>query len=116
MGADWEFNNGDGSGTVDASRENGLVVGMTWMGLISDSKLLLKEVVSHYGYPEYVKPVDCREGMCTPLLLYPDLGMFFMVFIENGGTVERPQVTISADIAVDRVYFIQRGMDSFQRE
>ncbi len=110
---DWNFSNNDGGGTLTASGDG--IVDTIWMGSGSDSKLLSKEVVASYGYPEYVKPFDCREGMCESLLLYSDLGMFLTVFVRNTGTTDHPQFEVSPDTAITRVYFIERGLESFQR-
>ena len=110
-GLDWEFSKDEG-GTLGAS-QNG-IVDMIWIGSVSDRKLLLKSIVASYDYPQYVKPYDCREGMCLTALVYTDLGMFLSVFIENTGTgSDWPQIEILPDTIVDRVYFIEPGLKSF---
>jgi hypothetical protein len=112
-GADWVFNeNKDEGGTLGASDAG--VVDIIWLGSVSDTKLHLATVVASYDAPEYVKPYDCREGMCSTALIYPDLGMFLSIFIENAGTINNPQFEILPDAIIDRVYFIEQGMNNFQ--
>jgi hypothetical protein len=111
-GIDWRFNKDEG-GTLTATQDG--IVDTIWMGSVSDRKLLLKTIVASYNEPKYVKPYDCREGMCETALLYPDIGMFVSVFIENKGSSEDPRFDILPDTVVYRVYFIKQGMESFQK-
>jgi len=110
-GIDWEFNKDQG-GTLTASEDG--VVTMIWLGSVSETKLLLKTIIASYDVPKYVKPYDCREEMCSTALIYPDLGMFLSVFLENRGTnSEMFQVEIQPETVVNRVYFIEPGIKSF---
>ncbi len=113
-GIDWTFKqNKDEGGTLRASQEG--TVRIIWLGSVSDRKLLLKTIIASYANPEYVKPYDCREGMCETVLVYPDFGMLLNVFIENTGKLNNPQIKILPDTIVDRVYFIERGMENFKK-
>ena len=112
-GIDWTFTeNKDEGGTLGASQDG--AVRMIWLGSVSDRKLLLKTIVSSYGNPEYVHPDDCREGKCVTDLVYPDVGMFLSVFIENKGSIDNPQFEILSETIIDRVYFIEPGIEKFQ--
>jgi hypothetical protein len=77
--------------------------------------LQLKTVVAAYGFPEYVKPYDCREGNCATILVYPDIGMLVGIYITNNGGNDNPQLAILPDTTVDRVSFIEPGMENFQK-
>jgi hypothetical protein len=112
-GADWQFTrNNDEGGTLSASKDG--IVRMIWLGSLSDRKLRLHNIVEAYNYPIYVKPYDCREGMCSTALIYPELGMFLNVHTENkGSSSEAPRIEISPDTVVERVYFIEPGRESF---
>ena len=112
-GVDWEFNKSkDEGGTLGASDEG--IVDIIWLGSVSNTKLHLEEVVATYNTPEYVKPYDCREGMCSTVLIYPDLGMLLSVFVENTGNTHNPKLEILQGTTIDRVYFIEPGLDKFQ--
>jgi len=112
-GVDWAFaRNEDEGGTLKTSQDR--IVRTIWLGSRSDKKLFVKTIAASYNDPEYVKPYDCREGMCITALVYPDLGMFLSVFIENTGKDnDSPQIEILPDTIVDRVYFIEPGTESF---
>jgi len=114
-GADWAFNgNKDEGGSLSISQDK--VVRVIWLGSSSDRKLYIETIVTSHNYPKYVKPYDCREGMCSTALVYPDLGMFLSVFIKNTGKInDIPQIEILPDTVVDRVYFIEQGIESFQK-
>src|SRR6266508_3022632 len=110
-GIDWEFNKNEG-GTLTASKDG--IVDLVWIGGVSEKKLSLKTIVASYKAPKYVAPYDCREGMCSTALIYPDFGMFLSVFIENKGmNSEMPQVEIQPETVVNRVYFIEPGIKGF---
>ena len=109
-GVDWEFTKDEG-GTLSVSQDR--IVRMIWIGSVSDRKLFVKTIVASYNYPEYVKPYDCREGMCITALVYPDLGMLLSVFIENRGEINSPQIEILPETVVNRVYFIEQGIENF---
>jgi hypothetical protein len=112
-GIDWTFiKNKDESGTLKATEDG--IVRVIWLGSASDRKLLLKPIVSSYGSPEYVHPDDCREGKCVTDLVYPKMGMFLSVFITNKGSIDNPQFEILSDTVVDRVYFVEPGIEKFQ--
>ena len=74
-------------------------------------------IVASYNYHRYLKPYDCREEMCEGLLIYPDIGMFLTVYLENTGTIDNPQELeiMLSEASVDRVYFFEPGMESFQK-
>jgi hypothetical protein len=112
-GLSWNFGTKTEEGNINLS-EGGIVSGI-WIGSISDRKLLLKTIIASYDNPEYVKPYDCREGMCSTALVYPDLGMLLSVFVENkGANNDSPQFEILPNTVVDRVYFIEPGMENSQ--
>jgi hypothetical protein len=109
----WVFNqNKDEGGTLGAPDDG--VVGTIWIGSASDKRLPVKTVVAFYNYPKYLKPDDCREGMCTVLLIYPDQGMFLSVYVENTGNTTAPKFMVLPDTSVDRIYFFAPGIASFQ--
>ncbi len=110
---DWKFANNVEGGTLSGSEDR--IVDAIVIGTESDRNLLLKDVVASYGYPEYVKPFDCREGTCTPLLVYPDLGIFLRVFLENTGSVDRPQFEVLADTVIHRICFMEKGIEAFRK-
>ena len=112
-GVDWAFNqNEDEGGTLKTSQDG--IVRVIWLGSLSDKKLFVKTIVASYDFPGYVKPYDCREGKCETALVYPDVGMFLSVFIENTRQDnDSPQIEILPDTIVDRVYFIEPGTGSF---
>jgi hypothetical protein len=113
-GIDWTFKqNKDGDGTINASEDG--IVRVMWIENISDKKLLLEMIIASYNDPQYVYPYDCREGMCTIDLVYPDMGMFLSIFIENKGVShDVPQFEIRSDTVVNRIYFIEPGIEKFQ--
>ena len=113
-GVSWVFRqNKNEGGTLGASQDG--IVDVIWIGSVSDQKLLVKTIATSYQYPKFVKPNDCREGMCEALLIYPDLGMFLSIYVENTGTISMPQFEILPDAGVDRVYFFKAGMESFEQ-
>lgn len=112
-GVSWDFKAKTEGGDMRLSEEG--TVSSIWLGSVSDRKLLLKTVIASYANPEYVKPYDCREGMCITVLVYPDFGMLLDVFIKNEGTISNPQIEIFPDTIIDRVYFIERGIENFQK-
>ena len=60
-------------------------------------------------------PDECREGMCVTDLVYPDVGMFLSVFVKNKGVGnDAPQFEILSDTVVNRVYFIEPGIEKFR--
>ncbi len=85
------------------------------MGSSSDNKLLFKTMVASYGEPEYVKPYDCNIEVvrCYVALIYPDLGMFLELYIENkGGDAESAKFEISPDNEIYRVHFFEAGIEN----
>jgi hypothetical protein len=112
-GLSWNFGTKTEEGNVILS-EDGIVSGI-WIESVSYRKLLLKTIVVSYNEPKYVKPIDCREGKCVTALVYPDVGMFLTVFVENKKiTNDPPQFEILPDTIVDRVYFMEPGIEKFQ--
>lgn len=113
-GIDWRFNQNKDEGGVITTTPDGIVYTIR-IGSVSERKLFVKTIVASYGHPEYVKPYDCREGMCATILVYPDVGIFLDVFIKNTGTISIPQIEIRPDTPVYRVYFFEQGIENFQR-
>jgi hypothetical protein len=112
-GLSWNFGRQTEEGNIILS-EDGIVTSI-WIGSISDRKLLLKTIVASYNEPQYVKPLDCREGKCVTALVYPDLGMYLTVFVENRRTTNgSPQFEILPDTIINRVYFIESGIEKFE--
>jgi hypothetical protein len=112
-GVDWQFGlTKDEGGWLGA--QDGIVNFIVLSAV--NSERTLEEVVASYDYPSYVVPDDCRDGMCVTALVYPDLGIFLNVFVENTGwDNDTIQIEILSNTIVDRVYFIEKGMDSFQK-
>lgn len=109
-GLDWGFDSKAEGGTMRFS-ENDIVVSMR-LGSINED-LQLKKVVEFYAFPEYVQPYDCRDGMCSTALIYPDLGMLLGVFVINeNDNFTAPQIEILPETIVDRVYFTEPGAES----
>ena len=112
-GLSWNFGTKTEEGSVILS-EDGIISGI-WIGSRSDRKLLLKTIVASYNEPKYLKPIECREGECAIALVYPDEGMFLTVYIKYNGKVDTsPQFEILPDSIIDRVYFIEPGIEKFQ--
>jgi hypothetical protein len=112
-GVEWNFGTKAEGGSVILS-DDGTISGI-WIGSISDRKLLLKTIVASYNEPKYVKPIECREGECEIALVYPSEGMFLTVYIKyNGIANASPQFEILPDSIIDRVYFIEPGIEKFQ--
>ncbi len=111
---DWRFiPNKDDGGWLEASRD-GIVRSITLGG---DSGILLQTITTSYGDPKYVKPHDCRDGMCPTLLIYPDLGLWVSVFVENASEDnEDPRIVILPTIVSNRVVFIKSGMENAKKE
>jgi hypothetical protein len=106
----WRFNpnKGDG-GWLDASQD-GIVRSITLGG---DSELLLQTIIASYGNPKYVKPHDCRDGTCPTELIYPVLGLWVGIFVENtSGDNENPKIEILPTTVSDGVTFIESGMEN----
>lgn len=110
---DWRFspNNGDG-GWIGASQDG--VVDLIILG--GDLEILLQTIIASYGNPKYVKPHDCRDGTCPIELIYPDLGLWVGIFVENtSGDNENPQIEISPTTVSDGVVFIKSGMENTKK-
>ena len=112
-GLTWNFGTKAVEGNISMSEDR--IVSSIWLANSSNQSLYLKDIVNKYGFPKYVKPYDCREGMCTAVLVYPDFGMLLDIFIMNKGTVTNPQIEILPDTVIDRVYFIEQGIENFQK-
>jgi hypothetical protein len=112
-GLSWNFGTKAEGGNIIVS-EDGIVSGV-WLGSTNEN-LYLKKVTAAYSFPKYVKPYDCRVGMCETVLIYPDLGMLLSVFVKDArGDDEIPQIEILSETIVYRVYFIEQGMENFQK-
>ncbi len=113
-GLSWNFGSKTEEGDVILSAENGIVSGIFLSSINKD--LNLEEIIAVYGFPRYVKPFDCREGNCDTILIYPNLGMLLDVYIGNLGIDDvSPQIEILPGTIVYRVYFIETGMENFQK-
>jgi len=114
-GVDWDFNqNQFESGTLTASQDG--VVRTIRIASDSDRKFLLQTIIATYGNPKYVKPDDCRSGTCVMTLIYPGLGMLLSVFVENSsGNDEIPHIEILPETIITDIYFIESGMENFQK-
>ena len=110
-GIDWVFRQNEDEGGTLSTSPNGIVA---WLVNTSDGTLHLETIIAFHNYPKYVKPYDCRDGMCSTALIYPDLGMFLSVFVQNEGVDnDSPKLEIRSNTIVDRVYFIEPGEESF---
>jgi len=110
-GIDWVFRQNEDEGGTLSTSPNGIVA---WLVNTSDGTLHLETIIAFHNYPKYVKPYDCRDGMCSTALIYPDLGMFLSVFLQNKGVDnDSPRLEILSNTIVDRVYFIEPGEESF---
>ena len=109
---DWEFSKEEG-GTLYASQD-GTVEGF-WIANKLDNKLLFRTIVDTYGEPDYVKPYECggEVTMCSVALIYPDVGLFLSIYIENKGqNAETPKFELSPDNVISRVYFSKTGLEN----
>ena len=71
-------------------------------------------MVASYGYPSFVELYDCRDGMCSVLLLYPSSGMLLDIFLEDIGQGTN-QVKIQPSTAIESVLFFPVGMENFTK-
>ena len=115
-GVSWQFSQiYSGAGDMRESEDG--IVSSIWLGDSPDKELYFKTIVEEYGYPSFVELYDCREGMCSTILVYPDIGLLVDIFlkdnIEDSGSSE---VTIQPDIAVSGVYFIPPGLENFKEK
>jgi hypothetical protein len=109
---EWDFGSNKTGGWLRA--EDGIVA-FVILSSITDN-LTLETVVASYGYPNFVVPEDCREGMCSTILVYPDSGIWLNVFIENKGWNNNSiQVEILPKTIVNRVHFEKIGMENFKQ-
>ena len=112
-GLSWNFGTKIEGGSMIISEDG--TISAIWIGSVSDRKLLLKTIVASYNEPKYLKPIECREGECAIALVYPSEGMFLTVYIKyNGIANASPQFDILPDSIIDRVYFIEPGIEKFQ--
>ncbi len=111
-GVDWKFSQ-TGGGAIYESDDG--IVSSIWVGDTNETGLSLEKIVDVYEAPSFVKPHDCREGMCASVLVYPGLGMFLDVFVKNNGNSSDPQIEILPNTIVDRAYFIEIGMENFNK-
>lgn len=112
-GVEWDF----GSTKTDCGWLNaeGGIVNFVILSSVDDN-LTLETVVASYGFPNFVVPEDCRDGMCDTVLVYPDIGIWLNVFIENkGGNSNSIKVEIHPDTIVYRVHFEERGIENFKQ-
>jgi hypothetical protein len=111
-GVDWDLVSNKTGGWLGA--QNGIVTSVV-LGSAYDN-LTLETVVASYGYPNFVAPVDCRDGMCSTILVYPDLGIWLDVFVENKRwNSDSIKVEILPDTIVNRVSFVEQGMENFKQ-
>ncbi len=112
MGISWIFDKNRPDSGLIRFNPDGTVYSI-WLGNSYDQKLYLKTVVDSFAYPTYIQPYDCREGMCSTALAYPDRGMVLEVFLEDMGKINAHQVAIDASSEVNFVYFIETGLESY---
>jgi len=113
-GLTWYFGEKSEGGFIVVSNE-GKVDRIT-LENTSNKNWNLEKIVTVYSFPKYLEPFDCRDGMCIVSLVYPDLGMFLDVFVENkGANSGSKQFEIFPDTIVDRVYFIEQGIENFKK-
>jgi hypothetical protein len=111
-GISWYFGAKTEAGDITLSTDE--KVELIWLENSSSKEWYLERVVASYGFPKYVQPYDCRDGMCLTALVYPDMGIALSVFVENKGNKDNLyQIEIRPDLIVDRVFFIERGIDNF---
>jgi len=109
---EWDFETNQTGGWLRT--ENGIVTSIV-LGSTYDS-LTLETVVTSYGYPNFVVPEDCRDGMCSTILVYSDIGMWLDAFAENKGwNSDTIKVEILPDTIVNRVTFTGQGMEKFKQ-
>jgi hypothetical protein len=112
-GIEWDFTQSKNGGGVIIGSQDGVIRSIELGG---DSEILLEIIIASYGDPKYVKTYDCRNSMCATLLIYPDLGMLVDVFVENTGRDdENPQIEILPELVSNDVFFIEPGMENFQK-
>lgn len=106
-GLTWYFGKDTEGGNIKFS-ETGIVSNIWLSSTISD--LQLENIVEVYGFPKNVQPFDCRDGMCDTGLIYPDLGIMLCVYVSNINEDNlAPQVKISSETIVYRIYFMEVG-------
>jgi hypothetical protein len=111
-GLSWNFGTKTDVGNISVSNDE--KVSSIWLGSSSNIDLHLDEVVKVYGFPKFVQPYDCREGMCSTALVYPELGMYLNAYLKNERTGDKtPKLNVMPDTVVTRVYFIEPGLESF---
>ena len=83
-----------------------------------NDNLSLTKIADVYGFPDYLKPYDCREGHCAVFLIYLELGMVLEAFVENKSehldSNEIAQIDISPQTTVGKVYFYEPETDQFE--
>lgn len=111
-GVDWRFGSTPNRGGW-LYAENGIV--STVVLSTVDSELTLQNVIDAYGVPGYVVPEDCRYGMCDTVLVYPKIGLWLNVFIENKGWEnDSIQIEVLPDTIINRAHFAKPGIEYFK--
>jgi len=115
-GVSWQFSQTrTGSGDMRES-EDGIVSSIR-LGDSPDKDLHFKTIVEEYGYPSFVELYDCQLGMCSTILVYPDIGLLVDTYLEdNMEGVNPSQVTVQPDVVVSGVYFIPPGLENFKKK
>lgn len=104
IGLEWIFDkNKTDTGEIKLNPDG--TVYRIWLGNSSDQKLYLKSVIASFGPPTFVQPYDCREGMCSTALAYPDQGMMLEVFVKNLADDNGHQVKIESNVEIYSVRF-----------
>jgi len=116
LGVSWRFDqNKTDSGDMRQSGDGN--VSSIWLGNSREEALHFETIVTEYGYPSFVELYDCREGICSTILVYSDVGLLVDVALEdnNPAVIETSQVNIQPNIVVSGVYFISPGLENFKK-
>lgn len=109
----WEYKNPrSGAGTLIAYQ--GVITGIR-VGVPPSENLELSKIFNVYHYPDYVNLYDCREGMCSTILVYIDEGMILGIYVPNYGSENVPRIEIASKSIVNDVWFFPSGMDGFKK-
>lgn len=114
-GLSWNFGNNKTGGDLWYSSDG--IVSMIRLGNSLNDDLTLSKIVSVYGDASYLTLYDCRQGMCSTMLVYPQIGLLVDLFVEDkiaDGVASR--VVIEANDVVSNVYFMPPGMDNFKNQ
>ena len=89
------------------------IVAVVHLGNSTDGKLPLDMIMASYNKPSFVELYDCREGMCSTAIVYPDIGLLVDLFLEEMGNKDIYQVNIQPGDVVSGVCFFEPGLEIF---